>query len=297
MAEYVEYPPEQRRLRELPPRKIDWFTQSTILFGGFFQQFGWIFFGFGMIFFWVFGWNSEARYWLSNIGKWSDTEGLIILSEQTNAAQNDVLIYKYVFQYEVEGKRYLGKAYQSGDRYFEGSTYPVRYKVSDPSLAFIKGSRRAMFGGWAMFVAIFPLVGLLFILSSLRNNAKFLDLLKIGEFTRGKMISKEPTGGEVIINKVRYPIFKYTFEFTYKDQQHLATCTTHLGHTVEDENEEIILFDRFNPGYNIVYDVVPNAPRIDREGYMEIAGWRKAWVLLLPFVSVTGHGIWAWQVF
>jgi hypothetical protein len=149
-----------------------------------------------------------------------------------------------------------------------------------------------MFSGWALFVSIFPLVGLIFILISVKNNLKFLDLLKIGEFTRGSLCTKEPTGGYIKINNTTYPIFKYEFEFEYKNKTHKATTQTHLAQLVEDEKKEIILFDRFNPDYNVVYDTMPNAPAIDAAGYMEVATWREAWVFLLPGISILGHGSW-----
>lgn len=284
--------PEDRHIRELPPRTIDWYTQATIVFGGFFQQFGWIFFGFGMIFFWVFGWNSEARYWLDSFGKWEETTGVIIMSDRTGASQNGATVMRLTFQYEVGGKRLIAKAYESGSGFEEGVEVPVLYKKSNPKKAYIKGARRAMFSGWALFVSIFPLVGLIFITVSIKSNLKFLDLLKIGEFTRGSLCAKEATGGYIKINNATYPIFKYEFEFEYKNKPYKATTQTHLAELVEDEKKEIILFDRFNPAYSVVYDTMPNAPDINPAGFMEVATWRQAWVFLVPGISILGHGSW-----
>jgi hypothetical protein len=288
--------PQDRVLRELPPRHLDVYTQATILFGGFLQQFGWIFFGFGMIFVWVFAWNSQVRHWLSNLGQWEETEGIIVMAETTNASQNEVPVVQYTFQYEVNGRRHLGRSYTSGQTFSESENVPVMYKPRQPSRAYIKGSRQAMFGWWAVLVVLFPLIGAVFVAVSIKSNLKFLHLLRIGEFTRGALASRKATGGEVVINSVHYPVYDYRFAFEYAGKAYEATCKTHLGELVEDGAQEIILFDRFRPEYNIVYDVVPNAPRITPDGRMASSGWRSAWVLLLPIVSLAGHGWWAWYL-
>lgn len=292
----METPAHTRRLTDLPPRNIDWFTQATILFGGFMQQFGWLFFGFGMIFFWAFFWNSTARFWFTDFGRWEETSGFIILSESTNASVNDRIVRKYIFQFETEGKKYTGKAFDTGGGFGMGDEVTVRYRPSNPKNAYIKGMRRAIFPAFTAFVLIFPLAGLAFIFFNFRQNLKFLDVLKIGEFTRGCVVSKKPTGSEIIINKVRYPVYKYEFEFSYKDKNYLATCQTHQTQFVEDEEREIILFDRFNPDYNIVYDAMPNAPAINEAGFLEPSPPKSAWVLLMPAFSILAHGWYAWYV-
>jgi hypothetical protein len=287
----TNYPPEKRYLSELPPRNIDWFTQLTILFGGFMQQFGWFFFGFGMIFFWIFGWNSHAMVSLGTWGKWIPTEGTIFMVEPTSARENEVVVYKITLQYQVQGQTFLSDVYKTGGGYSEGQSVKVEYNKRLPNVARMEGTRRGLFSSWALMVVIFPLVGLGFIIGSLRTNLKFLDLLKIGDYVRGKIVAKNSTGSTIKINNRTYPVYEYKFEFQHKTSTYFATCKTHLTENVEDEEREIILFDRFRPDKSIVYDAMPNAPKILPEGIIDPAYISKGWVLLVPAISIIGHGL------
>ncbi|MCB0664002.1 MAG: DUF3592 domain-containing protein, partial [Saprospiraceae bacterium] len=278
------FKPEDRYLAELPPRHIDWFTQATILFGGFLQQFGWFFFGFGMIFFWIFAWNSHAMVSLGTWGKWDETTGTIFAVENTNASENETPVYKITLQYQVDGETHLSDVYKTGGGFSEGQEVPIEYNRNVPSIARMEGTRRGLFSSWVLFVALFPIVGLILVSVSLLGNWNFLKLLKIGEYVRGKRVSKEATGGSITINNVTYPIYKYKFEFFHKDKPYYAICNTHLTQTVEDEEKEIILYDRFHPEKAIVYDAMPNAPKILPEGIIDPAYISKGWVLFLPVV-------------
>lgn len=286
-----KFPPEQRYLSELLPRNIDWFTQATILFGGFMQQFGWFFFGFGMIFFWIFGWNSEAMVSLGTWGKWIPAEGTVFMVEPTSASENEVRVYKLTLQYQVNGQTFLSDVYKTGGGYSEGQSVSLEYNKRIPTIARMEGTRRGIFSSWALIVVIFPLVGLGFIIGSLKRNLKFLKMLEIGEYVRGKIAAKKHTGSTIKINNRHYPIYEYKFEFSVKDKTYFATCKTHLSEKVEDEEKEIILYDRFRPDRAIVYDAMPSAPKILPEGLIDPAYISKGWVLLLPLVTLIGHGL------
>ncbi|MEZ4931886.1 MAG: hypothetical protein R2788_07190 [Saprospiraceae bacterium] len=82
------------------------------------------------------------------------------------------------------------------------------------------------------------------------------------------------------------PEFRYSFEFEYEEIKYLANCRTHETDKVEDEETEIVLFDRYQPTFNLVYDAVQNVPNINEEGNMESLGGVKAWVLFLPVFTV-----------
>ena len=55
---------------------------------------------------------------------------------------------------------------------------------------------------------------------------------------------------------------------------------------MEDEETEIILFDRYQPTFNLVYDAVPNIPHINEEGHMEPMWGLKTSVLFLPVFTI-----------
>lgn len=289
------FKPQQdaRFFGEAPPRSVSFLTRLTILFGGFLQQFGWVFFTFGMIFFWLFGWNSEARYWLTFHGPTAETNGLILDLESTNASENEVRVYAITFTYTVEGRTYIREGYSSGRAFSGGDAVAVVYPLSRPGKGWLKEGRRSLFSAWAILVAIFPLTGLGMILASFRKNLKFLSLLRNGQFTRGILVERKLTGGSVTINNRTYPIYAYTFSFSWKGKAYEATCNTHQTARVEDEELEIILFRASEPGYNVVYDGHSQAPDTDAEGRVVPAGWQRGWVLLLPVAGTTGHLLWA----
>lgn len=138
-----------------------------------------------------------------------------------------------------------------------------------------------------LFLLIFPVVGAILITIQIRSNLKHLKLLQIGNSARAILKEKEPTGGSVIINNKRYPEYKYTFEFSYRDDYKngifQAICKTHLA--------ELVLFDRYDPKINIVYDAMPNAPLINSEGKIMPALAIKLLGLIIPFLTILGNFI------
>jgi hypothetical protein len=51
------------------------------------------------------------------------------------------------------------------------------------------------------------------------------------------------------------------------------------------EEQEIILYDPFNPAYNVVFDAAPNMPAITARGELKPASLWKAVYLILPLLG------------
>jgi hypothetical protein len=282
--------PEMRHLAEPAPRHVDLFTQATILCGGFMQQFGWVFFAIGSLMAWLFIPASEARFWLEPRGGWQEAPGTIISFESTNASVNDQLVYKYQHVFDLDGRVYTGSSYSLGQPYQVGEEVTVRYRSKAPEVSHIPGTQRAIFPPFVLLVLIFPLVGLGFIIPATVRNLKAIWLLKRGAFTRGKIVGQEYTNATVTINNVAYPVYKYYFEFSVGGRTHTATCRTYQDWKVEDEEEEIILYDRHNPSNSLVFDAAPNMPPIVR-GRLRPAPPGKAVYLILPLLGI-GINLW-----
>lgn len=278
--------PETRNLTDPMPRRVDIFTKATILFGGFSQQFGWAFFAFGSIFAWIFVPLSEARFWLESKKGWVEIPGEVLSLEPTNSSVNDQIVYRYAHAFEWNGRQYIGNSYAVGSMYQIGDQVTVRFRENTPEYSHIKGARRAVFPAFVLFVLLFPIVGLVFIISSLRQNLKAISLLENGAFTRGTMKSKDSTNSSIKINNTTYPIYKYSFEFSAGGKTHVATCRTHQVWKVEDEEQEIILYDPFNPARNVVFDAAPNMPAITARGELTPASLWKAGYLILPLLGI-----------
>ncbi|MCB0853316.1 MAG: DUF3592 domain-containing protein [Bacteroidetes bacterium] len=270
----------------LPPRSIPLLSKLIILNGGFSVPFGWAFFGFGMIFFWVFFMNSEAIHWFS-FQSWEPTQGKIIRSEYTNASENDVEVMKYIYEYEAAGKTYTGRGYTTGYRFSEGQVIDIEVAADNPEDSRIQGARKEMFGWGTIFVVIFPLVGLAFILFGFRSNMKSLDLLTNGKFARGKLKSKEPTNTR--INE--QTVYKYTFEFEADNgRTYEAIGKTHIYSLLEDEETERLIYAPNDPSFAVMFDTIAGRPEIAPDGSLAPISPARAWVLILPFLTILGHG-------
>ncbi|HHM21103.1 MAG TPA: DUF3592 domain-containing protein [Bacteroidetes bacterium] len=272
---------DSRHLRESPPRHLNFLTKMTVLFGGAFQTMGWFFFFMGSIFTWIFVGASEVKYCFDQTDDWLNETGVVLSSEPSNFSENETRIYRILTTYEVNGETHLTKNYTTGQRYSGGEKVRVRYDGLHPENAFVNGTKRAPFNSWVAFVLVFPIIGLTFILFSLRKNLRSLKLLVNGTFTRGLLVSKTATSTRVNDRTV----YQYEFSFHVGGTEHIATCKTHLAETVEDEEKEIILYDRFRPEFNVVYDAAP-MPAITEHGQLAPASGRQLLRLLLPAITI-----------
>ena len=282
-----------RNLREQPPRYLNLFTKATVLFGGLIQQMGWAFFGFGMIFFWVFVMNSEAKYLLAFDGKWEDSQGTVVSVNSTNSEVNDQRIFAYQFKYFADGKELESTSYDYYRPEIQaGNSVRIQYKSGNPKRARIEGMSSSTFPIFVIFVIIFPLIGLGMILGGFISNIKSLKLLIHGQFTKGKMVGKQITGSRVNNN----PVYKYTFEFEVGGMKHQINCATYQTWKVEDEEMEIILYDKNNPDRGIVYDAVAGVPQIAPDGQFDATPIGNAALLILPIVAI-GLNILAYYIY
>lgn len=280
-----------RHLRQPPPRHLSILSQLGILLGGISGVFGWVFFIFGSIFLWVFGYNSEAKFIFEPpLSQWETATGVIMAGEPTNSSVNEQQVWEYQFQVFTEDNSFSGNSYTRGNRLQEGQEVEVLYLPDDLEKAHIKGTTRAPFPVWtALVVGIFPLIGLCFIIFNIRNNTHFLRLLLNGQFTRGTKQSAVQTGGMMTINGREYPEYKFQFDFNVGTTCHTVTCKTYYPYKLEDEKEEIILYNPANPSDAVVYDSIKNAPHINRQGQLDELPWTKSWVVLLPILAILEH--------
>jgi hypothetical protein len=166
----------------------------------------------------------------------------------------------------------------------------VLYFPEEPTTSRLVEGRTAMFGWGTAFVMIFPLIGLIFILVGFRKNIKAIDLLVNGRFARGTLNSKSPTNTR-INNQL---VYRYTFTFTANDgREYEATGKTHLTHLLEDEATERLIYAEGDPSHAVMYDGISMAPTIGGDGYFDPPGIGAYRVLILPLLSLGGHGA-AW---
>ncbi|NJN45849.1 MAG: hypothetical protein HC808_04500 [Candidatus Competibacteraceae bacterium] len=169
-----------------------------------------------------------------------------------------------------------------------GEKVTIQYPEGEPENSNIQGMRRQTFGPFALFVIIFPAVGLVFMIVGLRKALKALKLLRYGRLTTGKLISKVPTNTR--INK--RTVYKLTFQFSdHLGREHTVSEKTHLPHLLEGNADEKLLYMARDPNYAIMLDSLPSSPVIDKGNAIQAASFIKALLLLvIPLVTTVGHG-------
>jgi hypothetical protein len=276
-----------RTIRELPPRRLDWYTQAVLLCGDFISLAGWALLGLGTVFFWTTAVNSEAKMLLqARTVDWQEKAGVILEADSTLSVENGQRIWKYKHSFGLDGERYLGESYAVGKKFDAGQIAYIRYDAANPHTNYLIGLRRSQYSWRVNLFLLIPLLGLAFVMYPVRQNLRFLRMLKIGDFARGKLVSKTATKQSRKQGSTVLPVFKFQFEFEHNGTKYSATCRTHRSSLVEDEAAEIILFDRYRPTRSIVYDAVPNAPAISATGRLEKAAANKAWVLFFPVFTI-----------
>jgi hypothetical protein len=263
-------------------------TKWNILFGGFLNQFGWSFFGFGLIFFWVFAMNADLSF-LHFTGRIVTVEGIVTMSVNTGASENDVPVFENHATFTAESEEREVVSYSTGQAPGNGETVTIEYPAGKPQYARIKGMRRQIFGPVVLFVVIFPVIGLAFLFAGLKKSLRVIRLLQNGALATGKLISKVPT--QTRINNQQ--VYKVTFRFKdHSGHEWDVTEKTHLPHLLEDEAEESLLYLPSDPRFATMLDALPRTPSINERGNIEALPLRTSLLpLMIPLLTIVGHGL------
>ncbi|MBI3927534.1 MAG: DUF3592 domain-containing protein [Armatimonadetes bacterium] len=271
-----------------PPRATPLNLRLQLLFGGFMNQFGWLFFGFGMIFVWALGWNADLKAWTHFNGSLTTAEGVCLGSEETSAEINEEPVYAYYYRFEHEGQHYEYVSYTSDDTLTEGQAVTVEFQAQDPTVSRIRGMRSAQFPPWALLlVAVFPLVGLGFIIAGIRHGLQAIRLLSTGLLGYGRLMQQEATG--MSVNE--QPVYQLVFEFKAVDgRTYEARSQTHEPHELMDEEEEALLYSPSNPFDAVLLDGLPGRPTMVSGGFRARSPGSALSVLVLPGLALLVHG-------
>ncbi len=266
-----------------PPRSVPWPLRGQVLIGGFFGQFGWLWFGFTVIFLWGFGSlvSFNSLYFL--VSSVETTPGTVSAVETSGASENETPVYANHYSFRVEHLEtdLEGISYTTGRRFSEGNSVTIEYINSNPNISRIEGARSGTFSPWVLcFIIIFPLIGLIMIVVGLKRGLRANQLLKHGKLGLGTLIAKEPTNTQINERTV----YKLTFEFKAADGQHYeAVAKSHQPYVLEDEEQEQLVYDPYNPHNAFLLDAMPGEPDIDNMGNIQVASMgRCLGALLVP---------------
>ncbi|MBN2087977.1 hypothetical protein JW964_00100 [candidate division KSB1 bacterium] len=268
-------------------REVPLSVQFRLLFGGFFNQFGWAFFGFGMIFVLIFGLQSDVSS-IYFTGKLEQQDAFLIHVEPTTVSSNNAPVNAFYFRYRAPNGEPFQSISYSTDILKDSAMVKIEYPSGKPHLARIVGMRRAQFPPIVLVVLIFPAVGLGMMYIGMRKGLKSIQLLKNGILTRGRLLAKKPT--HIRVNN--QPMYEYQFEF--KDelgQMHLLKEKAVDNPELEDEALETLLYDPDKPQKGILLDNLPGAPVLDENGTIEPAPLLAvSLVMLIPLIDIIVYG-------
>ena len=283
----------KRHLQD-PPRHVPLLVVMQLLFGGILSTFGWIFLGFGMIFFWIFAVNTDPAGLFVFRGPLETTPGTVVTVEETHFSEggsehtDGTPIFRYRYEFSYDGSDYEGVSYRLGQPAEAIHDVTVEFAAGRPGRSRIRGMRSAVFGPFVLFVVLFPVVGLIFVLFTLRRGFKRIYFLKHGELTTGKLVSKEPTNTQINDQTV----YKMTFAFeTSMGKPAEITVKTHNVGRLEDDELELLLYDPVKPSRGTTLDNLPGLPRIEEDGTISIRNATWAYLaVIIPTLTVLGHG-------
>ncbi len=241
---------------------------------------------FSLIFVRVFAFNADILSPILFVLPTNKTIGIVQSIEMTNATENETPVYEVRYTYHGPGgEQYEGESYTTGEPEREGRVM-VEYVISAPSISRIEGMRRTIFGPFAIFAILFPLVGLGFLYSGLKRGLLANRLLSEGKVTYGKLVSTEMTNTR-INNR---PVMKLTFVFTSEDgTEWEATAKTHQPEKLQDNVEEPLIYDPNNPSIAVMLDNLPGSTKFDTSGKLVPTSLLKTMPnLILPFLTVAG---------
>ncbi len=270
-----------------PPRNVSLLAQGQAVFGGALSQFGWLSFGFGLIFFWTFVLEADFSSFYLSRDDLQTAKGVVVSNSETNYEVNDAKIRETRYTFKTDGKEYQGVSYKAGCRLGRGAPVTVEYPKGHPGMSTIPGQRRAPFGPWAAFVAVFPLAGLAMVVYAVRQGLRMSSLLADGQLALGKLKSKVPTNGTVNDR----PIYKMVYEFTagYGGTSE-AVAKTHRPELLEAQELQGVVYDPNNPSDALLVADMPGRPRFTTEGVRPASARGALAVLAIPGATIIGHG-------
>lgn len=241
------------------PRTISVGLKLKIFFGNPIAVIGIVFFLFGSIFPIVFG--SMADFKSAFTFKETDpsVNGIVVSKEETASKENKKRIYDYAYEYQINCKSYTGHSYAKDQDIEKGDSVIIQYVPNDIALSRIQNMRAAPFSFWILpLTGIFPFIGLIFLIFSLRSAKKNIYLVQNGILTKGKVVRKEPTSTKVN-NQTVYKVF---FQFKTQDGNwQEAFVKSHKLHNLGDEAEEPVVYDSQDPSSAVLLDALPKKIR------------------------------------
>lgn len=253
MSDNIQQAESMRYGRE---RQIPTGLKLRVLFGGVTMFIGIAFLVMGSLFLFVFG-SISGMSTQSVPEDAGEAKAVITKIESTNSSVNGQSVYNFHYEFKHhDGNTYQGFSYGEGMILQEGQEVDIEFDRQNPEISQIKGMRMDTMPGWVILPILpFVLIGAGFTGYNFIKNRKSLELLRIGQVTYGKLITKEPTNTR-INNRT---VYKLTFEFQVRNQTYHTVAKSHQPEKLMDEREEKLVYNPDDPNEAQMIDELTGA--------------------------------------
>lgn len=261
------------------------------LFGGVPALIGWVFLGIGMVFVWIFVPEVDTVS-LHAFGPDSVVAvGKVTSVSKTNWSEGGdddtpgTPIYRIVYEFEANGRTVPGASFETGQSHSPGQAVSIEYAPDQPEISHIQGLRTSPMGPAVLFVLVFPLVGGIIAAVRFVRGLRTLRVLRCGKQARGKLVEKHPTNTRIN----NQTVYRLVFEFADESgNTHRAEARTHQTSRLEDDADELLLYDPGHPEQARLLDELPCAPRLEGDGRLVATRPGRGWAALAAPVIALG---------
>jgi Protein of unknown function (DUF3592) len=270
-----------------PPRRIPLALQISNLFDGL-TQLGFFLLLFSTPFVWGFAGNADFSP-ITFRGAIEKTEGVVTKVEKTGDSVNRQRIYANHYSFLADGRQFESVSYAPGTGPEVGRKVTIEFDGKNPNRSRIEGMRRAPFGMGVLFVLIFPFIGLLITVFSMRASMRANSVLSRGVMTYGRFKEKRATN--VTVNKQR--VYEHIFDFTAADgKKYEASASATRSDELTDDGREALLYDPAAPEKAVLIDNLS----IDSDGELKGNAGQAIRRLILPVITVGANVLWLLHV-
>lgn len=242
--------------RESRTRAVPWTVRMAMLTYGAIRQFGWGFAALG----WLFGGVFLHFTALPFGGYDAHATGEVVAVAATRSSVNEESVHEVVV-------RFRGGEPERASQVTSYTTAPpgvgehvdVEYEWDDPRQGRMTGAHDRRFPPTLLLVLLLPLIGTMVAMLRLGEGLRVVRLLRRGRAVKAKVIARGR--GNQQVNKV-YDT-KLTFQFVdHQGAERTFDVSTFSPEVLEDEAEELALYDPARPQQAVTLDHLPGGLKI-----------------------------------
>ncbi|MFN7971097.1 MAG: hypothetical protein U0166_01905 [Acidobacteriota bacterium] len=271
-----------------PPRDLPVSTRLVLLFGTGVTQIGFGVVAFTSLFFWIFFPVNDLVFVVAGLAGTSRVSARIEGDAREVGSENGVDVYRMSYRYtDALDRQHEGRAYATGASLPDGDEVTVDYSRVLPYLSKAQGLRSSPFGPGGAIVLVFPFIGLGLVAFGASRGRKASRLLAQGELALAKLVDRRPTNLRINGRTV----YELTFGFPdARGTRQQGSVSTHLCERLEDDAEEVLLYDPEDPSRIFLADDLPSGARLDDRGNpVPVSLARAAFAAILPALVIAAQ--------